>query len=47
MGAVLKADAHCKASMTELKDKISEMFDLSVNEQAWVFLLDQFVEDIR
>ena len=46
MGAVLNGDEHCKASMIELKDKILEMFKLTVDEKQFQFLLDQFIKEI-
>lgn len=47
MGAVLNGDANCKANMIELKNKVSEMFDLCVSEQEWTVILDQFIDDIK
>lgn len=47
MGAVLNADANCKASMIEFRDKIKEIFNLTVDEQTWTYLLDQFMSDIE
>ncbi|WP_304528317.1 hypothetical protein, partial [Romboutsia ilealis] len=47
MGAVLNGDDNCKASMIEFKNKIIEMFDLTVDEQKNSYLLDQFMKDIR
>lgn len=47
MGAVLNGDAHCKASMIELRNKLSVIFDLAINEQEWTFVLDRFIEDIK
>lgn len=46
MGAVLNGDAHCKASMLELKDKIESLFGLKNDEQKVTYLLDQFIEEI-
>lgn len=46
MGAVLNADANCKASMLEFRDKVLEIFDLKVDEQTWTYLLEQFIHDI-
>ncbi len=46
MGAVLKNDAHCKASMVELKNKITKLFNIEVDEQTWMYLLDKFLEEI-
>lgn len=47
MGAVLNGDEHCKANMIEFKNKILELFGLSIDEQAWTYLLDQFIADIK
>ena len=47
MGAVLNGDEHCKASMIEFKNKILQLFDLSIDEQTWTYLLDRFIEDIK
>lgn len=47
MGAILKSDAHCRASMVELKNKILEMFDLTIDEQTWTYLLNEFILDIQ
>lgn len=46
MGAVLKGDAHCKASMLELKEKIENLFGLTNDEKKTTYLLDQFIKDI-
>lgn len=46
MGAVLNGDEHCRASMIELKNKIAEMFNLSIDEQTVMFLLDKLTQDI-
>lgn len=47
MGAVLNGDAHCKANMIELKNKIEALFGLSNDETRATYLLDQFIADIR
>lgn len=47
MGAVLNADANCKASMIEFRDKILKMFELTIDEQTWMYLLEQFISDIK
>ena len=46
MGAVLNGDAHCRASMLELKEKIVKLFDLHVDEQTLIYLLDKFTADV-
>ncbi len=46
MGAVLKGDAHCKQSMIELKNKITELFDLEISDKQLTFLLDTFIDAI-
>lgn len=47
MGAVLNGDAHCKANMIELKDKVERLFGLKNDEKATTFLIDQFIEKIK
>ena len=47
MGAVLNGDAHCKASIIELKEKLSQLFDLVISEQEWTYMLDRFIEEIK
>lgn len=47
MGAVLNGDNNCKTSIIELKNKLSDMFSLDVDEKAWTYLLDRFIEDIK
>lgn len=47
MGAVLNGDAHCKASMIELKNKIQSIFKLSNDEKTSQYLLDNFIQDIK
>ena len=47
MGAVLNGDGHCKTNMIELKDKISSMFKLKVDEKITSHLLDEFVKEIN
>ena len=46
MGAVLDGSDNCKASIVELKNKLVEMFGLDVDENQWIYSLDQFIEDI-
>jgi hypothetical protein len=46
MGAVLNGDGHCKANMIELKNKISSIFGLEVEEGTTSYLLDNFVKEI-
>lgn len=46
MGAVLNGDANCKASMIEFRNKILKLFDLKIDEQAWTYLLDEFIKEI-
>ena len=46
MGAVLNGDAHCKASMLELKNKIEDLFGLKNEEAKVMYLLEQFIEEI-
>lgn len=47
MGAVLNGDANCKASMIEFKNKIQAFFNLEDDEQKSVYLIDQFINDIK
>lgn len=47
MGAVLNADANCRASMIEFRDKILEIFSLTIDEQTWTYLLEEFISDIE
>lgn len=47
MGAVLNADDNCRASMIEFKNKILEIFNLTIDEQTWMYLLEQFISDIK
>lgn len=46
MGAILDGSDNCKASIVELKNKLVEMFGLNVDENQWIYSLDQFIEDI-
>lgn len=46
MGAVLDGSDNCKASIVELKNKLVEMFGLDIDENQWIYSLDQFMEDI-
>ena len=46
IGAVLNGDAHCKANLRELKNKILLMFDLKDNEQNSAYLIDEFIRKI-
>lgn len=46
MGAVLNGDAHCKANLIELKNKILSMFDLKDDEQNSSYLIDQFIKNL-
>ena len=46
IGAVLNGDAHCKANLRELKNKILSMFDLKDNEQDSAYLIDEFIRKI-
>ena len=47
MGAVLKGDAHCKASMIEFRNKILNIFGLEIDEQTWTYYLDNFIEEVK
>ena len=46
MGAVLNGDAHCKANIIELKNKIQSLFDLQDDEQKSTYLIDRFILEI-
>lgn len=46
MGAVLDGSDNCKASIVELKNKILEMFGISIDENQWIYTLDQFMKEI-
>lgn len=46
MGAVLNGDAHCKANLIELKNKIQTLFDLQDDEQKSTYLIDRFILEI-
>lgn len=46
MGAVLDGSDNCKAGMIELKNKIVELFGLSVDENQWIYALDQFMREV-
>lgn len=47
MGAVLNGDAHCKASLIELKNKIQTCFGLQDDERKSAYLLDEFMSKIE
>lgn len=47
MGAVLNGDAHCKANMIELKNKVERLFGLNNDETRTTFLIDQFIEEVK
>lgn len=47
MGAILDGSDNCKTSIIELKNKVAEIFSLDIDEKEWVYLLDQFIEDIK
>lgn len=46
MGAVLDGSDNCKASIVELKNKLVEMFGLKIDENQWIYSLDQFIDNI-
>jgi hypothetical protein len=46
MGAVLKPDQNCRQSMIELRDTIVKMFNLTVDERTWTYLLENFITEI-
>ena len=47
MGAILDGSDNCKTNIIELKNKVAEIFSLDIDEKQWVYLLDQFIEDIK
>ena len=47
MGAILDGSDTCKANIIELKNKVAEIFSLDIDEKQWVYLLDQFIEEIK
>lgn len=47
MGIRLDGGSACKASIIELKNKLCEKFDLSIDEQSWTDLLDKFIGEIK
>lgn len=46
IGAVLKPDTLCRENMLEFKNKITSLFNLSVDEKQWTYLLDAFIKEI-
>lgn len=46
MGVVLKNDEHCKMGMVELKQKLIRNLGLEIDEQEWIFSLDEFMKNI-
>lgn len=46
MGAVLDGSETCKANIIELKNKLVELFGLKVDENQWIYSLDQFIKEI-
>lgn len=47
MGAILDGSVNCKIGIIELKNKLAEMFSLSISEKEWTYLLDRFMEEIQ
>ncbi len=43
MGAVLNGDAHCRASLIELKNKIISLFGIKDDEQRTAYLIDELM----
>lgn len=46
MGVVLKNDEHCKIGMVELKQKLIRNLGLAIDEQEWIYSLDEFMKNI-
>lgn len=47
MGAVLNGNDSCKASLVELKNKITSLFNLNTDEVTSIYLIDQFIQEIQ
>ena len=47
MGAVLNGDDHCRTAMIELKEKITNMFNLTISEKELDYLLNEFIKSIK
>lgn len=47
MGAVLKPDSNCRASMIEFKDLMCNLFNLETDEKTSSSLIDEFFENIK
>lgn len=47
MGVVLKNDEHCKMGMVELKWKLIQNLELAIDEQEWIYNLDEFMKKIK
>lgn len=46
MGIVIGNDSQCKHSLIELKDRISSLFDINVEEKKLLYLIDDFVDSV-
>lgn len=46
MGVVLKHDENCKMGMVELKQKLFQNLGLVIDEQEWIYSLDEFMSNI-
>ncbi len=46
MGVVLRNDEHCKMEMVELKQKLIQNLGLAIDEQEWIYSLDEFMKNI-
>lgn len=47
MGIVLNGDAHCKQSLIEFKNKIQELFNLSNDESASAYYIDNCIDELK
>ncbi|MCK9330107.1 MAG: toll/interleukin-1 receptor domain-containing protein [Candidatus Cloacimonetes bacterium] len=47
IGIKLDASINCKAGIQELKNKILKMFNLTINDDSWMCLLDDFINDVK
>ena len=47
MGAILKPDSDCRASMIEFKDILCGLFNIETDEKTLSSLIDEFIESIK
>jgi predicted transcriptional regulator len=46
MGIILNGDKICKSRMIDFKNNIIKLFNLQIDEQSWIDLLDKFIDTI-